>query len=92
MADVDGLRGVEDPLDELLDDRGFDLRFDKSRIGSEFRVLAAAPELHHAALATLSAGAAPDQNRVRPDRSPNPGYAREFETTGPPVPEEMRTD
>jgi inositol-phosphate phosphatase/L-galactose 1-phosphate phosphatase/histidinol-phosphatase len=66
----------------VTDDRGSELRFNESRIGSEFRVLAAAPELHRAALATLRAGAAPDQRRVRPDRSPSRGYTRKFEAPG----------
>jgi inositol-phosphate phosphatase/L-galactose 1-phosphate phosphatase/histidinol-phosphatase len=76
----------------VTDDQGSELCFDEPWIGSEFRVLAAAPPLHRAALDTLRTESAAAESRFRPAGPVARGYARKFETPGPPMPDDRRSD
>lgn len=60
------------------DDRGGALQFPESAIPQEFRVLAAAPNLHALALAAILKGVPPEKNRFATGDAVHQGYAQKF--------------
>jgi fructose-1,6-bisphosphatase/inositol monophosphatase family enzyme len=66
----------------ITDDEGHELRFDEAAIPQEFRVLAAAPALHRAALGKILEGVAPNMSRFQHGRSAQLGYVPKFPGPG----------
>jgi inositol-phosphate phosphatase / L-galactose 1-phosphate phosphatase / histidinol-phosphatase len=62
----------------VTDDEGHGLRFDESTITQEFRVLAAAPALHRAAVRKVREGVPPEKSRFQHQRSAQLGYVTKF--------------
>jgi inositol-phosphate phosphatase / L-galactose 1-phosphate phosphatase / histidinol-phosphatase len=63
---------------EATDEQGGELDFDESRIGCEFRLLAAAPELHAAALQALRQGVPAEASRFKGSAPTHQGYVQKF--------------
>jgi inositol-phosphate phosphatase / L-galactose 1-phosphate phosphatase / histidinol-phosphatase len=62
----------------VTDDKGNGLCLEESTIAHEFRVLAAAPALHRAALRKIREGVPREKNRFQPGRSAQLGYVTKF--------------